>query len=71
MFTEVLGDLSILKLSHYSAPATGGTPMILLCERVAKDDISIVFFEKRNNKIVWEGLAKFNSNDVYRQVNNH
>lgn len=25
-----------MKLSHYSAPVTGGTEVILLCDRVAK-----------------------------------
>lgn len=31
-----MSDLVICKLSHASAPAIGGTEMILLCEKVAK-----------------------------------
>lgn len=31
-----MSDLTIMKLSHYSAPVTGGTEVILLCDRVAK-----------------------------------
>lgn len=64
-----MNDLVIIKLSHYSAPVTGGVPMILLCDKVAKDNINIVFFEQKNGKNVWEAPAKFNPSDVFRQVN--
>ncbi|CAD6234446.1 GSCOCT00001930001.2-RA-CDS, partial [Cotesia congregata] len=65
---KILNDLVIIKLSHCSAPVTGGVPMILLCDKVPKDNINIVFFEQKNGQNVWEAPAKFNPSDVFRQV---
>ncbi len=58
---KAMSELSISKLSHYSAPVTGGTEIILLCDRVIKDDIQIHFFEERNDEIFWEAFADFKS----------
>lgn len=37
--TEAMSELIITKLSHCSAPVSGGKEMILLCDRVTKDDV--------------------------------
>ena len=44
-------DLTICWLSHNSAPAIGGTKMCLLCERVPRHDIEVVFFSEDGD---WE-----------------
>lgn len=36
---ETVSDLSITKLSHYSAPVTGGQEVILLCDQVNKGKV--------------------------------
>ncbi|KFM64714.1 Embryonic polarity protein dorsal, partial [Stegodyphus mimosarum] len=63
-----MSDLTIMKLSHYSAPVTGGTEVILLCDRVAKEDIQIWFYEEQGSRIVWESQAEFQPSDVHKQV---
>jgi len=42
--------------------------MILLCDKVAKDDIQIKFFEEQNGVRCWEEYATFDPSDVYKQV---
>ena len=58
-----MSDLIITKLSHCSAPVTGGKEIILLCDRVTKDDIQIRFYEEKNGQLVWEGNAEFQPNE--------
>ncbi|KAF8795964.1 embryonic polarity protein dorsal-like isoform X2 [Argiope bruennichi] len=65
---KAMSDLTIMKLSHYSAPVTGGTEVILLCDRVAKEDIQIWFYEEQGSRIVWESQAEFQPSDVHKQV---
>ncbi|XP_053201827.1 embryonic polarity protein dorsal-like isoform X2 [Panonychus citri] len=65
---KAMSDLIITKLSHFSAPVIGGREIILLCDRVAKDDIQIRFFEESNGQLIWEGYADFQPNDVHKQV---
>ncbi|KAK0171021.1 hypothetical protein PV328_008788 [Microctonus aethiopoides] len=61
-------ELVICKLSHCSAPVTGGMEMIILCEKVAKDDIQVKFFEKQNERIVWEAFGECHPTDVHKQA---
>ncbi|KAK0178885.1 hypothetical protein PV327_007728 [Microctonus hyperodae] len=61
-------DLVICKLSHCSAPFTGGMEMIILCEKIAKDDIQVVFFEKQDERIVWEAYGEFHPTDIHKQA---
>jgi hypothetical protein len=66
---KAMSDLVITKLSHCSAPATGGREVILLCDRIAKDDIQIRFFEEgRDGKLIWETYTDISPADVHKQV---
>ncbi|KAG8194583.1 hypothetical protein JTE90_013321 [Oedothorax gibbosus] len=65
---KAMSDLTIMKISHYSAPVTGGTEVILLCDRVAKEDIQIWFYEEQGSMILWESQAEFQPSDVHKQV---
>ncbi|XP_044576138.1 embryonic polarity protein dorsal-like isoform X3 [Cotesia glomerata] len=65
---KAMSDLVICKLSHYSAPVAGGMEMLLLCEKVAKEDIQIRFTEERDGQIVWEGFGDFQPSHVHKQV---
>lgn len=65
---KAMSDLLICKMSHHSATVDGGTEMVLLCEKVAKDNIQVRFFEKRDGCEVWEGLGDFKSIHVHKQV---
>lgn len=52
------GDLRITKLSHCSSPVSGGKEIILLCEKVFKDDIQVKFFQQQNDQLLWEADAQ-------------
>uniref|UniRef100_A0A1B6MQG1 RHD domain-containing protein n=2 Tax=Graphocephala atropunctata TaxID=36148 RepID=A0A1B6MQG1_9HEMI len=65
---KALCDLAICKLSHCSAPVAGGLEMILLCEKVAKEDISVRLYEERNGQVIWEGMGDFTPTQVHKQV---
>lgn len=43
-FTETVSDLTITKLSHYTAPVTGGQEVILLCDQINKGIRFSLFF---------------------------
>jgi hypothetical protein len=65
---KAMSDLIITKLSHCSAPVSGGKEIILLCDRVTKDDVQVRFYEEHQGQLVWEGYADFQPNDVHKQV---
>ncbi|KAL1425286.1 hypothetical protein MTO96_019430 [Rhipicephalus appendiculatus] len=55
---KAMSDLTITKLSHTCAPMSGGLEMILLCDKVAKDDIEVWFEEERDGQTVWKERAE-------------
>lgn len=61
-------DLVIFRISDATSHPNGGKQIILLCEKVAKDDIKIRFYELKDNKVVWEDYGDFQVQDVHRQV---
>ncbi|XP_012265400.2 embryonic polarity protein dorsal-like [Athalia rosae] len=65
---KAMSDLVICKLSDCCCTVAGGKEMILLCEKVAKEDIQIRFFEERDGQFVWEGFADFQPTHVHKQV---
>lgn len=65
---KAMSDLVITKLSHCSAPATGGREVILLCDRISKDDVQIRFFQERDGDLIWEAYSEFSPADVHKQV---
>ncbi|XP_076655893.1 dorsal isoform X3 [Halictus rubicundus] len=65
---KAMSDLVISKLSHCSASVAGGMEMILLCEKVAKEDIQVRFFEEKDGKMVWEGFGDFQPTHVHKQT---
>ncbi|XP_076316148.1 embryonic polarity protein dorsal-like isoform X1 [Tachypleus tridentatus] len=65
---KAICELTINKLSHYSAPVCGGSEVILLCDKVAKDDIKVRFYEERAGRVEWESFGEFHPNEVHKQV---
>ncbi|XP_077493676.1 embryonic polarity protein dorsal-like isoform X3 [Amblyomma americanum] len=65
---KAMSDLTITKLSHTCAPMSGGLEMILLCDKVAKDDIEVWFEEEREGQTVWKERAEILPNGVHKQV---
>ncbi|EZA51108.1 Embryonic polarity protein dorsal [Ooceraea biroi] len=65
---KAMSDLVICKLSHCSASVAGGMDMILLCEKVAKEDIQVRFFEERDGQLYWEGYGDFQPTHVHKQT---
>lgn len=65
---KAMSELVITKLSHCSAPVSGGQEVILLCEKVAKEDIAVRFYEEQAGQVVWEANGEFQHNNVHKQV---
>ena len=65
-----MAELIITKMSHSSASCSGGKEIILLCDRVAKDDIQVRFYHESQEQgtLIWEGFGEFSANDVHKQV---
>ena len=42
--------------------------MIILCERVTKEDIQVVFQEEHDGETIWEGYGTFLPTSVHKQV---
>ncbi|KAK9883832.1 hypothetical protein WA026_002029 [Henosepilachna vigintioctopunctata] len=63
-------DLAIVELSDCVSYADGeNKKIILLCEKIVKDDdIEVRFYEERNGKVVWEGFGNFQPNNVHKHV---
>ncbi|XP_068034053.1 transcription factor RelB homolog, partial [Anomalospiza imberbis] len=56
-------ELRICRMNKESGPCTGGEELYLLCDKVQKEDIAVIF-----RKEPWEARADFSQADVHRQV---
>ncbi|XP_050440903.1 embryonic polarity protein dorsal-like isoform X2 [Adelges cooleyi] len=65
---KAMSDLVICRLSDAAASVAGGREIILLCEKVTKDDIQVRFYEEQDGLCTWEGYADFQPSDVHKQV---
>merc|ERR1719432_194859 len=57
-------ELQIMDMSGNTAPAEGGKKLIILCERVSRDDIKVRFFQDSTG---WEAYGEFKPEDVHKQ----
>jgi len=57
-------ELQIMDISDISSPAEGGRKIIILCEKVTREDIKVRFYDPSNN---WEGWGEFNASEVHKQ----
>ncbi|XP_030826649.1 transcription factor RelB [Camarhynchus parvulus] len=60
--TKNAGD-ALCRMNKESGPCTGGEELYLLCDKVQKEDIAVIF-----RKEPWEARADFSQADVHRQV---
>ncbi|XP_016963141.1 embryonic polarity protein dorsal isoform X1 [Drosophila biarmipes] len=62
-------ELTITRLCSCSAQVTGGNEIIMLCEKIAKDDIEVRFYETdRDGRETWFANAEFQPTDVFKQM---
>ncbi|KAB7494622.1 Embryonic polarity protein dorsal, partial [Armadillidium nasatum] len=57
-----------LRQNACSSCVTGGKEIILLCDKIVKEDIKVRFFEMKENQVEWEAFGDFQSSDVHKQV---
>ena len=57
-------ELQIMDISDISSPAEGGRKIIILCEKVTREDIKVRFFDPDSQ---WEGWGDFQPADVHKQ----
>ena len=51
-------ELVIMDMSDTEAPVEGGKKIILLCEKILREDIKVRFWDPRNG---WEGRGQFST----------
>ncbi|XP_074873888.1 transcription factor RelB isoform X2 [Carettochelys insculpta] len=56
-------ELRICRMNKEWGPCTGGEELYLLCDKVQKEDIAVVF-----RRDAWESKADFSQADVHRQI---
>eukprot|EP00090_Calanus_glacialis_P002484 TRINITY_DN11868_c0_g1_i1.p1 TRINITY_DN11868_c0_g1~~TRINITY_DN11868_c0_g1_i1.p1 ORF type:complete len:674 (-),score=165.55 TRINITY_DN11868_c0_g1_i1:224-2245(-) len=59
-------ELQIMDISDNTAPVDGGKKIIILCERVARDDIKVKFYDS-DPRSHWEEWGDFQASDVHKQ----
>merc|ERR1712165_23740 len=57
-------ELQILDISDTESPVEGGKKIILLTDRVSREDIKVRFVDRENN---WSAEGEFGPNDVHKQ----
>ncbi|CAB0044847.1 unnamed protein product [Trichogramma brassicae] len=62
--TSAENDISIQFASHASDSVIGGTEMCLLCKRLDRDDIKVVFFDDESG---WKSEARLSSPGVWNR----
>ncbi|XP_045581918.1 embryonic polarity protein dorsal isoform X2 [Procambarus clarkii] len=65
---KATSDLIICKLSDCTSSVAGGKEIILLCDKVTKEDILVRFYEVKDGMIEWESYGDFQASDVHKQV---
>nr|ABC75034.1 relish [Carcinoscorpius rotundicauda] len=64
-----VGELKIVKMDKCSGVCTGSDEVFLLCEKVNKKDVKVIFFEEdENGMIQWQDFGSFTEADVHHQV---
>ncbi|XP_076327871.1 nuclear factor NF-kappa-B p105 subunit-like isoform X2 [Tachypleus tridentatus] len=64
-----VGELKIVRMDKCSGLCTGSDEVFLLCEKVNKKDIKVMFFEEdENGMILWQDFGSFTEADVHHQV---
>ncbi|XP_073825038.1 uncharacterized protein [Musca autumnalis] len=61
-------ELVICRLCSYSAKASGGDTIILLCKELPKEEVKIRFYEEKNGKVIWEAYGDFQQTDIHKQT---
>jgi len=56
-------ELQIMDISDVVSPAEGGKKIIILCEKVAREDIKVRFYDSQG----WEAWGEFNPSEVHKQ----
>jgi hypothetical protein len=56
-------ELQIMDISDTTSSVQGGKKIIILCEKVSKEDIKVRFVDDEG----WEAQGEFTSNDVHKQ----
>ncbi len=68
LIPEAKNDLTICRITDCSASVSGGKEMLLFCDKVAKDDIQVRFFQAGDDgAVAWEGFGEFQPSDVHKQ----
>ncbi|KAI6653779.1 hypothetical protein LOD99_3283 [Oopsacas minuta] len=66
--TKNCPSLKICKIDKCVGSVKGHDSVYLLCDKVSRDDIEVVFEEEKDGVIVWTGKGEFQPSEVHHQV---
>ena len=61
--TKAKKELQIMDISDTVSPAEGGKKIIILCEKVTREDIKVRFYDSQ----AWVAWGEFNPSEVHKQ----
>ncbi|CAD7013622.1 unnamed protein product [Ceratitis capitata] len=62
-----LPDLTIIRICSCSASVLGNTNIILMCEKIVRNDIAVRFFEEKDNTTLWQAFGALEpSKDIHK-----
>jgi Rel/ankyrin family protein len=65
---KTVAELQICELSDCTSPVAGGKKIVLLCEKVNKDDIKVRFYQENHyGQTLWEDFGDFQPNRVHKK----
>ena len=66
--TKNCPSLKICKIDRCVGSIKGQDSVYLLCDKVSRDDIEVIFEEEKDGLITWTGKGEFQPSDVHHQV---
>lgn len=66
--TKNCPSLKICKIDRCVGSIKGQDSVYLLCDKVSRDDIEVIFEEEKGGIVTWTGKGEFQPSDVHHQV---
>ena len=66
--TKNCPSLKICKIDKCVGTVKGHDNVFLLCDKVSRDDIEVIFEEEKEGITVWTGKGEFQPSEVHHQV---
>ena len=66
--TKNCPSLKICKIDKCVGSVSGGDTIYLLCDKVSREDIDVIFEEENERQTIWSAKGDFQPSEVHHQV---